>query len=193
MEALPAFHNEPYTDFSAPANARAKHEALAAVRGQLGREYDLLISGERIRTGDLLRSVNPSNPREVVGVHHRATAELARRAVDSAYSYFPDWSATPDEERVRYACCAPAIHPRPQAGVRCLAGVRSRQDLAGSGSRCLGSHRFLRILRARNGAPERSASPAVQLPGERDEMLYLPLGVGVVIPPWNFPLAILAG
>ncbi len=36
------------------------------------------------------------------------------------------------------------------------------------------------------------ASP-VQMPGERDEMVYLPLGAGVIIPPWNFPLAILAG
>ena len=35
--------------------------------------------------------------------------------------------------------------------------------------------------------------PVVQLPGERDEMRYLPLGVGVVIPPWNFALAILCG
>ena len=35
--------------------------------------------------------------------------------------------------------------------------------------------------------------PLVQLIGERDEMVYMPLGVGVVIPPWNFPLAILVG
>ena len=32
-----------------------------------------------------------------------------------------------------------------------------------------------------------------QLPGERDEMRYIALGVGVVIPPWNFPLAITVG
>ena len=101
MQKLPAFQNEPYTDFSAPANRRAMDEALANVRAQLGREYDLLIGGERLKTGDLLRSVNPSNPREVVGVHHRATAELARRAVDSAFAYFSEWSATPAEERIR--------------------------------------------------------------------------------------------
>ncbi len=35
--------------------------------------------------------------------------------------------------------------------------------------------------------------PVVQMPGENDEMRYLALGVGVVIPPWNFPLAILVG
>ena len=33
----------------------------------------------------------------------------------------------------------------------------------------------------------------VQLPGERDSLFYIPLGVGAVIPPWNFPCAIMAG
>ena len=109
MEALPAFQNEPYTDFSAPRNRRPMDEALASVRAQLGREYDLRIAGERLQTGDLLRSVNPSNPREVIGVHHRATAELARRAVDSAYAYFSEWSATPPAERIHLLVRAAAI------------------------------------------------------------------------------------
>ena len=100
MEKLPAFQNEPYTDFSAPANRRAMHEALANVRSKLGHEYELSIGGERIKTGDLLRSLNPSNPQEIIGVHHRATTELARRAVESAYAYFPEWSATPEEKRI---------------------------------------------------------------------------------------------
>ena len=38
-----------------------------------------------------------------------------------------------------------------------------------------------------------SPDPVVQLPGEKDEMIYVPLGAGVVIPPWNFPLAIMTG
>ena len=35
--------------------------------------------------------------------------------------------------------------------------------------------------------------PVVQLPGEKNQLTYLPLGVGAIIPPWNFPLAILVG
>src|SRR6202161_2327813 len=101
MENLPAFRNEPATDFSTPTNRWAMEQALARVRAQFGREYDLLIAGERFKTGDLLRSLNPSNPREVVGVHHRATADLARRAVESAYEYFREWSATPASERLQ--------------------------------------------------------------------------------------------
>jgi len=38
-----------------------------------------------------------------------------------------------------------------------------------------------------------SPDPVLQLPGEKDEMVYLPLGAGIIIPPWNFPLAIMTG
>ena len=75
--------------------------ALAKVRSEFGREYQLRIGGEWIATGDKLISVNPSNSSEVVGIHHKATAELANRAVESAFSYFRRWSRTPAEERVR--------------------------------------------------------------------------------------------
>ena len=103
MQKLPAFHNEPYTDFSAPANRRAADNALAQVRLQIGREYDLLIGGERLKTGDLLRSVNPSNPEEVIGSHHRATAEMARRAVDLSYARRLNWTVC-SEPRRETAC-----------------------------------------------------------------------------------------
>ena len=70
--------------------------------------------------------------------------------------------------------------------------VRSRQDVAGSGSRDGRSDRLLRVLRAADAVFLAAATP-VQMPGEKDDVVYLPLGVGVVIPPWNFSLAILAG
>src|SRR5215469_3545483 len=98
---LPEFHNEPYSDFSAPSNREAMEEALRNVRSQFGREYQLRIGSDWIATNDKLNSLNPSNTREVVGIHHRATTELANRAVECAYSYFPIWSRTPAEERTR--------------------------------------------------------------------------------------------
>ena len=90
MENLPAFRNEPYTDFSAPSNRQAMEEALRSVHAQFGREYQLRIGGEWIATGDKLNSLNPSNTREVVGIHHKATAALAQRAVESAYAQMDD-------------------------------------------------------------------------------------------------------
>lgn len=85
---LPAFVNEPYADFSLPANRAAMEKALALVRSQLGREYALRIGSETMQTGDKLVSLNPSNTSEVVGIHHRASADLTRRAVEEAAEAF---------------------------------------------------------------------------------------------------------
>ena len=97
---LPEFRNEAYTDFSVPANRKRMEEALANVRGQLGREYDIVIAGERIRTADKLKSINPARPDEIVGIHQKATPELANRAVETAHRNFAEWSRTPAADRV---------------------------------------------------------------------------------------------
>ena len=86
---LSTFRNETLTDFSQPAYRQAMEEALKKVRAQLGREYPLRIGSELISTGDKLVSVNPSNASEVVGIHHRATAELANRVVEASSAAFP--------------------------------------------------------------------------------------------------------
>jgi 1-pyrroline-5-carboxylate dehydrogenase len=192
MENLPAFRNEPYTDFSAPSNRQAMEEALRSVHAQFGREYQLRIGGEWIATGDKLNSLNPSNTREVVGVHHKATVALAQRAVESAHAFFPQWSRTPAEERVRMLLDAARILRRRKmefdAWLVYEAGkswIEAEADVSEAIDFC---DYYAREMLRLAGPQE-----VVQLPGEQDEMVYIPLGVGVVIPPWNFPLAILAG
>src|ERR1035438_4378773 len=106
---LSEFRNEPYADFSRAANRQAMEKALAKVRSEFGREYTLRIGGESISTGDMLTSVNPSDSREVVGVHHKATPELANRAVETAYSHFAKWSRTAASERIRLVRAAARI------------------------------------------------------------------------------------
>jgi 1-pyrroline-5-carboxylate dehydrogenase len=193
MENLPAFRNEPYTNFSDPANRRAMEDALAVVRAQFGREYDLSIGGERLKTGDLLRSVNPSNPQEVVGVHHRATAEMARRAVDLAYEYFSEWSATTSDERIALLLRASDIIRRRKMEFDAwlvLEAGKTWPEADADVSEAIDFCEYYAREMQRLSGPQPTA---VQLPGEHGEIYYLPLGVGVVIPPWNFPLAIMAG
>jgi 1-pyrroline-5-carboxylate dehydrogenase len=192
MENLQEFRNEPYTDFSLPANRQAMEAALGEVGGQFGREYQLRIGSEWIATNDLLRSVNPSRTSEVVGVHHKATAELANRAVECAHASFPAWSRTPVEERVGMLLDAARILRRRKmefdAWMVYEAGKtwpEAEADVSEAIDFCDYYAREMRRL----GGPQK----VYQLPGEQDELLYLPLGVGVVIPPWNFPLAILVG
>ncbi len=192
MDNLPEFRNEPYTDFSVPANRQAMQQALQQVHAQFGREYQLRIGSEWIATGDKLESLNPSNTQEVVGVHHKATADLARRAVECAYAYFPSWSRTPAVERVRLLLDAARILRRRKmefdAWLVYEAGkswVEAEADVSEAIDFCdYYAREMLRLA-----GPQQ----VVQLAGEEDEMVYIPLGVGVVIPPWNFPLAILVG
>ncbi len=192
MERLPEFRNEPYIDFSVPANRRAMEQALRNVKAQFGREYELRIGSECFRTGDKLQSLNPSNVREVVGIHHKATPELAARAVEAAYDYFPAWRATPAEERVRRLLRAAAILRERKlefdAWLVYEAG-KTWPEAEADVSEAIDFCEYYAREMLRLSGPQ----PVVQLSGERDEMRYLPLGAGVVIPPWNFPLAILCG
>jgi 1-pyrroline-5-carboxylate dehydrogenase len=192
MDKLAEFRNEPYTDFSVQANRQAMEEALRSVHAQFGREYQLRIGCEWIATGDKLNSLNPSNTREVVGIHHKATAELANRAVASAYASFPAWSRTPAEERVRMLLDAARILRRRKmefdAWLVYEAG-KTWPEAEADVSEAIDFCDYYAREMMRLAGPQ----PVVQLPGEEDEMVYIPLGVGVVIPPWNFPLAILVG
>ena len=189
---LPAFQNEPYADFSLPERRTAMERALGEVRAQFGREYDLSIGGERLRTTGKLESLNPSNPAEIVGIHQKATPELARRAVEEAYAFFPEWSRTPAAERaamlLRAAGILRARKMEFDAWLVYEAGktwIEAEADVSEAIDFC--EYYAREMLRL-------AAPPLIhQLPGESDRLVYLPLGVGVVIPPWNFPAAIPIG
>src|SRR4051812_1240853 len=95
-----AFRNEPMLDFTKSDVAREMRAALDRVRGQLGREYDLIIGGKRVRTAEKIRSLNPSRPSQVVGIHQKAGKEHVEPAMNAALAAFESWSRTPIEERV---------------------------------------------------------------------------------------------
>ncbi len=106
------FKNEPYADFSQPDSAAAMRKAVASVRAEFGKEYGLHIGGKRFQTGNLLKSVNPSQPDQIVGAHHKATPELAIKAIETADRFFPQWAARPATERVALLRKAAAIVQR---------------------------------------------------------------------------------
>jgi 1-pyrroline-5-carboxylate dehydrogenase len=189
---MTAFVNEPYLDFSKPENAAAARAAWLKVRGDLGKEYDLLIAGERRTSAAKLNSVNPSKPSEIVGVHQKGSEQDARDAVEAAHAYLQTWGDVPFEQRADYLVkIASIIRERKlefDAWLVLEAGktwAEAEADVAESIDFC----EYYARLALKLAKPE----PLVQLNGERDEMVYLPLGVGVVIPPWNFPLAIMVG
>ena len=189
---LQPFRNEPTVDFSVPENRQAMEAALAKVRGEFGREYQLRIGGEWIATGDKLVSVNPANPEQAVGIHHKATAELAGRAVDNAWAAFKTWSRTPAAERIHMLVDAARILRTRRFEFDAWLTYEAGKTWPEAEAEIAEAIDFCEYY-AREMLRLSGPQPVVQLPGEHDEMIYIPLGVGVVIPPWNFPLAILAG
>jgi 1-pyrroline-5-carboxylate dehydrogenase len=93
------FVTEPFFDFRNEENARRMRAAIAKVRGQLGREYDLVIGGKHVKTTDKIKSLNPSQPTQIVGIHQKAGTEQVEPAMSAALKVFESWSRTTVEER----------------------------------------------------------------------------------------------
>ena len=187
-----AFVNEPFIDFSTSENAHKMREALAQVTNHLGREYPLVIGGEQVKTEGKIRSVNPARPSQVVGVHQKAGAEHAELAMTAALSAFELWRKTSVETRASLLLNAADIirgrHFEFCAWLTLEAGKNWAEADADVGE----TIDFLEFY-AREALRLAAATTPIQFPGERNELIYIPLGVGAVIPPWNFPFAIMAG
>jgi 1-pyrroline-5-carboxylate dehydrogenase len=186
------FANEPLVNFREEANAAAMRAAIAKVRGQLGREYDLVIGGRRIRTEKKIQSLNPARPAEIVGVHQKAGSEHVEPAIQAALRAFESWkNVTPEARAALVSRVADILRKRKfEFNAWLVLEVGKNWDEAEADT-CeaidfceLYAHTALRLA---------EAEPLVQLPGEKDMLRYIALGVGAVIAPWNFPLAILCG
>src|SRR2546425_1466127 len=186
------FVNEPLTDFSKEENARKMRAAIEKVRGQLGREYDLITGGKRVKTKDKIKSINPAKPSELVGLHQKAGKEQVEPAMQGALGAFESWSRASAEERAsllfrtgdllrerKFEFSAWLVFEVSKNWAEADGNTAKTIDFGESYSR-----EALRLAKV---------ELPVQMPGERDSLLYIPLGVGAVIPPWNFPAAIMAG
>jgi 1-pyrroline-5-carboxylate dehydrogenase len=167
-------------------------EALVRVRAELGREYDMVIGNRLIKTEHKIKSVNPAHPSQVVGITQEAGREHAEPAVQAALAAFASWRNTPVRQRAdllvnvaailrerKFEYCAWMVYEVGKNWAEADADVAETIDFA--------------EYYARQAMRMSEANPDVQLPGERDRLMYIPLGVGAVIPPWNFPSAIMAG
>src|SRR5215212_8437282 len=186
------FRNEPFTDFSKEENARAMRAAIEKVRGELGREYPLVIGGERIETNNKFESFNPANKTEVVGRFQKATEELARRSVETAHENFKTWRNTPAGERagVLFRAAASLRERKHEMSAWMIYEVgKTWAEADGDTAEAIDFCEFY----AREMLRYAGDQPLVKIQGEDNRLEYIPLGVGCVIPPWNFPLAIMAG
>jgi 1-pyrroline-5-carboxylate dehydrogenase len=189
---IPEFRNEPLTDFSKPENRTAMEGALRKVEGSLGRTYAIVVDGQRLTSTKTIRSLNPSDPDQVVGTFASATAEQAEAAIRAADAAFPAWSATPPDQRSEILFRAASKMRDRKHEFSAWMVFEVGKSWAEADADTAEAIDFLEFY-ARENLRWSQPQPTTPVPGERNELVYIPLGVGAVIPPWNFPLAILVG
>ena len=189
---LTEFTNEPFVNFSLPENKKAMEAALARVAGEFGREYPMYIAGEKVYASDKMMSTNPSRPSQVIGVFQKANADQAAQAVDAAYAAFAGCKRVPAEKRAEIIFRAAQIFRERKFDVSALicyevgkSWIEADADTAETIDFCeFYGREMLRLAGEHPVTPQK---------GEKNFLVYIPLGVGAVIPPWNFPAAIAAG
>jgi 1-pyrroline-5-carboxylate dehydrogenase len=189
---LTEFRNEPFTDFSIAANHEAMKAALSKVKSQLGKKYPLHIGAKKVETEDVIVSTNPSNPKEEIARISKATKEHAEQAMAAALDAFQTWKNVPPVERARYLFKAGAIMRRRRHEFSAWLILEIGKNWAEADADVAEAIDFCEFY-GREMMRLSQPQPLTASSGEENELEYIPLGVGIVIPPWNFPLAILVG
>ena len=186
------FRNEPCADFSRSAVRRQMDRAILKVESELGKEYPIIIGGKKVEAREKFRSICPADPQRVVGIFQKADAAIARDAVEAAFAAFQDWRFERPEKRAAVLFKAAKI-------------IRSRRfELAAWMAFEVGKTRtqadgeiaqaidFLEFY-GREALRYAARQPLFRIRGEKNELVYIPLGVGIVVAPWNFPVSIFTG
>jgi 1-pyrroline-5-carboxylate dehydrogenase len=190
-----AFQNEPSVDFSVEENRAAMREALKQVESQLGQRYPLIIGGERRETGQWITSTNPGNPDQVVGEVAKGRPSDVEDAIAAASEAFKTWRQVPAEGRasVLFKMAGIVRRRRLELAAWMVYELDKAWDEAeGEVAEAVDFLEWYGRQAIKLASGERSADMA-HLENEIIDFRYQPLGVGVVIPPWNFPCAILTG
>ena len=195
QKSLDEFKNEPFTDFTRAENADAMKAAIEQVRSELGREYPVLINGEKITLEKKFESINPAEKSQIVGVFSDADADaenFVTRAIDAATEAFKTWRNVSADERAEYLFKAAKIVRDRKHYFSAWMIFETGKTWAEADGDTAEAIDFLEFY-GREMLRWAGDQPITKLEGEDNRFEYVPLGVGAIIPPWNFPLAIMAG
>ena len=194
QKSLDEFKNEPFTDFTKANEADAMRAAIEQVRSELGREYPIIINGEKIDLKTKFESINPANKTEIVGRFSDADSDesLTERAIDAAAEAFKTWRSVSAQERADYLFKIAAIireRKHYYSAWMIFEAGKTWGEADGDTAEAIDFCEFY----GREMLRWAGEQPITKLAGEDNRFEYIPLGVGAIIPPWNFPLAIMAG
>lgn len=186
------YKHEPFTDFTVEENRKEFEAALNLVKGELGKEYPLIIGGEKIMTENKIVSENPANKAEIVGYVSKADQELAEKAMQSALKAFESWKKWTPEARANILFRAAAIIRRRKHEFSAYLVYEAGKPWKEADADTAEAIDFLeyyarQMIRMKDGVEINSREI------EHNSFKYIPLGVGVTISPWNFAFAIMAG
>jgi 1-pyrroline-5-carboxylate dehydrogenase len=190
---LPPFQNEPFTDFSKQENVRAFRLMLEKVKNEMGAIYPLVIGGEKIELDDTFASINPARPAEILGEFANGMAKHVDQAIAVASEAFSSWKYTPVEDRARYVLQAAAEMRRRRHEFSAVMVLEVGKSWAEADADTAEAIDFMEYYARQIMRLADSSDALASYPPEQTQLHYIPLGVGAVIPPWNFPCAIAAG
>lgn len=186
------FRNEPFTDFSKEENKIRFQSILKEISGQLNQEYPIVIKGNKKYLDEKFYSYNPSNKDEIVGIMQKGSIKEINEAVEAAYEAFEDWRFYPPEERALYLFKAAQLLRKRKFEMAAWQVYEVGKNWAEADADVAEAIDYLEYYGREMIRLSRSEN-IISYPNEYNEYQYIPLGVVAVIPPWNFPLAILLG
>ena len=186
------FINEALTDFSQDEQKRAQTEAIEQVKGELGQTYPLVIGGQKISGEKTFASVNPSQPDQVIGYFAAASVKQTQAAIEAAAATFETWKRVPASERAGYLFAAADLMKQRRFLINAWMIYEVGKSWVEADADTAEAIDFLEFY-AREMIRLAEKQPITRIEGEESELVYIPLGVAAVIPPWNFPCAIMAG
>src|SRR5205085_4840285 len=192
MASLPEFKNEPLTDFTKPENKSAMEAALQKVQTELGREYPLVIGGERVTGLPTFESLNPSHKSQILGRFSKGKKEHVEKAVEAAWKAFQSWKRASVDTRAGLLVKAAALMRERKHEFSATMTYEVGKTWPEADADTAEAIDFMEFY-AREAYRYGGEQPITKIPSEDNQLVYIPLGVGAVIPPWNFPLAIMAG
>jgi 1-pyrroline-5-carboxylate dehydrogenase len=181
----------PY-DFNIKSNLTKQKNALIKVRNNFNKEYPNIINGKKFKTSKKTISYNPSNTDEIIGVFQKAGKKEAELAIKAADKAFQTWKYTPAEKRAKYLLDAAKICRKRRFEINAWMISETGKNYAEADADTCEAIDFLEFY-AREAIRYSKEQPLTPYLGEKNSYFYIPLGVGICIPPWNFPFAIMVG
>ena len=188
-----SFKNARDTDFSLQVNITAIEKAIEAVRNQNGTKYPYIINGEKIYTDNQIVSINPANPSEVIGTVSKVSQPEAERAIQSALNAFETWSRTSVSERADYLLNAAKVLEEKRLELASVMILESGKNFTEADAEVSEAIDFLNFYALNAIKLAKDDHKLIRIPSENNNLEYIPLGVGFIVPPWNFPFAITIG